>query len=298
MRYSSVHRLRVACLTVGLAAFPIHAAAAQRGRAPTAPSPSTVAALLDSGSVAQLKWRHIGPEGNRVTSISGVAGDRKTYYAGAASGGLWKTSDAGVHWIPVFDDQTVSSVGALAVSQSDPNVVWAGTGEPFIRSNISVGWGVFRSTDAGKSFTKMGLENTGRISRVVIHPTNPDLVYVAALGHGYGPQPERGIFRTTDGGKTWEKVLFVNDSTGASELVMDPNNPRILYAGFWQVEVHTWGRTSGGAGSGIWKSGGIICFSTTSQVAPSRNWISENPPSTKTRWLTTSGWVTAYLSAT
>ncbi len=130
----------------------------------------------------------------------------------------------------------------------------SGTGEPFIRSHISVGWGVFRSTDAGKSFTKMGLEQTGRISRIVVHPTNPDIVYVASLGHAYGPQPERGIFRTMDGGKTWEKVLFVNDSTGASDLVMDPNNPRILFAGMWQLEIHTWGRTSGGAGSGIWMS--------------------------------------------
>ncbi|MEP7346266.1 MAG: sialidase, partial [Gemmatimonadaceae bacterium] len=253
MRHSSAQSLRVIGLTLALSAFSHQNAVAQRGRAAT-PGASTAPEILDSNSVKQWRWRHIGPEGNRVTSVSGVAGDRKTYYAGAASGGLWKTTDAGVHWKPVFDDQPVSSVGALAVSESDHNVVWAGTGEPFIRSNISVGWGVFRSTDAGKSFTKMGLDNTGRIARVVIHPTNPDVVFVAALGHGYGPQPDRGIFRTSDGGKTWEKVLFVNDSTGASELVMDPNNPRILYAGFWQVEIHTWGRTSGGAGSGIWKS--------------------------------------------
>lgn len=226
---------------------------AQRPRA----TPATVAApvgLLDSSTVAQLKWRHVGPEGNRVTSVTGVIGDRTTYYAGAASGGLWKTTDGGVHWDPIFDDQPVSSIGALAVAPSDPNVVWAGTGEPFIRSHISVGWGVFKSTDAGRHWTKMGLDNTGRVSRVVVHPTNPDIVYVAALGHLYGPQPEKGIYRTTDGGKTWDKVLFVNDSTGASELIMDPNNPRILYAGFWQVEVHTWSRVSGGAGSGIWKS--------------------------------------------
>ncbi|MGE5760264.1 MAG: VPS10 domain-containing protein, partial [Gemmatimonadota bacterium] len=209
---------------------------------------------------------------NRVTSVAGVPGDPGTYYAGAASGGLWKTVDGGVHWEPMFDDQPVSSIGALAVAPSDPNVVWAGTGEPFIRSNISIGWGVYKSTDAGKHWTKMGLDSTGRISRIVVHPTNPDIVYVAALGHLYGPQQERGIYRTTDGGKTWERVLFVNDSTGASDLVMDPNNPRILFAGFWQVEVHTWMRSSGGAGSGIWTSrdGGTTWTRVTGHGLPTR----------------------------
>ncbi|MDB4906176.1 MAG: repeat-containing glycosyl hydrolase [Gemmatimonadetes bacterium] len=202
----------------------------------------------------QLKYRYIGPEGNRVTSVAGVGGDVMTYYAGAASGGLWKTTDGGVHWAPMFDKEVVSSIGSVTVAPSDPNVVWVGTGEPFIRSHVSIGWGMYKSTDAGRSWTRSGLDNTGRISRIVVHPTNPDIVYVAALGTAYGPQPDRGIFRTTDGGKSWEKVLFVNDSTGAADIIMDPNNPRILYAGMWQVEVHTWGRTSGGAGSGIWKS--------------------------------------------
>ena len=215
---------------------------------------ASAAAPMDSIALNNLKWRHVGPEGNRVTSVTGVIGDRTTYYAGAASGGLWKTSDGGVTWAPIFDGEAVSSIGALTVAPSDPNVVWVGTGEPFIRSNISVGWGVFRSTDAGRNWSKMGLENTGRIARIVVHPTNPDIVYVASLGHAYGPQQERGIYRSTDGGKTWERVLFVNDSTGASELIMDPNNPRILFAGMWQVQVNTWGRVSGGAGSGIWTS--------------------------------------------
>ncbi len=224
-------------------------AAAQASRTTGSP-----AATIDSAALNNLKWRHVGPEGNRVTSVAGVAGDRTTYYAGAASGGLWKTSDGGVTWNAIFEDQPVSSIGALAVAPSDPNVVWAGTGEPFIRSNISVGWGVFRSTDAGKNWTKMGLDNTGRIARIVVHPTNPDIVYVASLGHAYGPQQERGIYRSLDGGKNWERVLFVNDSTGASELIMDPSNPRILFAGMWQVQINTWGRVSGGAGSGIWMS--------------------------------------------
>jgi photosystem II stability/assembly factor-like uncharacterized protein len=205
--------------------------------------------LYSLAPARRRSWRHIGPEGNRVTSTAGVVGDPSTYYAGAASGGIWKTTDDGITWKPIFDGQPVSSIGSLAVAPSDPNVVWAGTGEPFIRSHISVGWGVFRSTDAGRNWSKMGLDATGRISRIVVHPTNPDIVYVASLGHAYGPQPERGIFRTMDGGKTWEKVLFVNDSTGASDLIMDPNNPRILFAAMWQVEIRTWGRTSGGRGA-------------------------------------------------
>jgi photosystem II stability/assembly factor-like uncharacterized protein len=171
---------------------------------------------IDTTVYSKLRFRYIGPEGNRVSAVSGVVGDPNTYYAGAASGGIFKSTDGGVHWMPIFDGQPVSSIGALAVAPNDPNVVWAGTGEPFIRSNISVGWGMFKSTDAGKTWARAGLENTGRISRIVIHPTNPDLVYVASLGHSYGPQPERGIYRTSDGGKTWERVLFVNDSTGAS----------------------------------------------------------------------------------
>ncbi len=215
---------------------------------------ATTSAAMDSAALRNLKWRHVGPEGNRVTSVTGVTGDRTTYYAGAASGGLWKTSDGGTTWKPVFEEQPVSSVGSLAVAPSDPNVVWAGTGEPFIRSNISIGWGVFRSTDAGKSWTRMGLENTGRISRIIVHPTNPDVVFVASLGHAYGPQQERGIYRTLDGGKTWDRVLFVDENTGASDLIMDPNNPRILFAGMWQIQINTWGRVSGGAGSGIWTS--------------------------------------------
>ena len=206
-----------------------------------------------------LRFRHIGPEGNRVSSVAGVPGDPMVYYAGAASGGIFKSTDGGIRWSPIFDSVPVSSVGALAVAPSDPNVVWAGTGEPFIRSTISVGWGVYRSTDAGKTWDKMGLDLTGRIGRISIDPRNPDVVLVAAVGHAYGPQPERGVYRTTDGGRTWTRTLFVNDSTGAIDVLIDPANPRIVYAATWQVEIHTWGRKSGGAGSGIWKStdGGV-----------------------------------------
>lgn len=266
-------RIVPALLSLSLASF-ASVSAQRRPQQPTArPAASPAEQLaIDTVAYSRLRWRYIGPEGNRITSVTGVAGDPNVYYAGAASGGIFKTTDGGIFWQPVFDDQPVSSVGALAVAPSDANVVWAGTGEPFIRSHISVGWGVYRSTDAGKTWTKMGLENTGRIARVVVDPRDPDRVFVAALGHAYGPQPDRGVYRTLDGGSTWTRVLFVNDSTGACDVVMDPNNPRVLYAATWQIEIHTWGRTSGGAGSGIWKStdGGTTWKRLTGNGLPTR----------------------------
>ena len=204
--------------------------------------------------LSPLGFRHIGVVGNRIASVASVAGNPLVYYAGAASGGLWKTEDGGIRWRPLFDDLDVHSVGALAVSLSDAQIVWAGTGEPHIRSNVTVGDGVYRSTDGGNNWQHMGLDATGRISRLVIHPTNPDIVYAASLGHAHAPQPERGIYRTLDGGDTWQHVLFVDEDTGASSLIMDPNNPRILFAGMWTVQVNAWGRESGGPGSGIFMS--------------------------------------------
>jgi photosystem II stability/assembly factor-like uncharacterized protein len=203
---------------------------------------------------SQLQFRYIGPVGNRATAVAGVPGSPYIYYVGAASGGIFKSTDGGLHWDPIFDSQPVSSIGSLAVAASDPNIVWAGTGESFIRSHISVGNGIYKSTDAGKTWTLMGLEKTGRISNVLIDQHNPDTVVACALGHAYGPQPERGVFRTTDGGKNWEKVLFVDENTGCSDMAMDPNNSHILFAGMWQLEIHTWSRTSGGPGSGLFKS--------------------------------------------
>ncbi len=180
------------CTLAGLCTVATGATAQRRPQpAPPAPRPGP-----DTTAWAQLRFRHIGPVGNRITSVHGVPDDPNTYYVGAASGGIWKSTDAGVHWQPIFDGQPVSSIGALAVAPSDPNIVWAGTGEAHIRSHISLGAGVYKSTDAGRTWALMGLEQTGRISRVVIHPTNPDIVYVAALGHAYGPQQERGVYRT------------------------------------------------------------------------------------------------------
>ncbi len=200
---------------------------------------------------SQLKYRYIGPVGNRVISVIGIPGNPHIYYIGAASGGIFKTTDGGANWAPVFDSQQVSSIGSLAVAPSDVNVVWAGTGETFIRSNISQGNGIYKSTDGGKTWKCAGLENTGRIGRILIHPGNPDIVFAASMGHCYGPQQERGVYRTTDGGKTWERVLFVDENTGCSDIAMDPNNPRILFAGMWPMFIRTWGKWSGGPGGSL-----------------------------------------------
>jgi photosystem II stability/assembly factor-like uncharacterized protein len=265
---------RVAVIAIlGLSALALPAPAHAQGRRPRQAAAPAAAQQPDvSATYAQLKYRYIGPVGNRVSAVAGVAGDPSVYYAGAASGGIWKTTDGGVHWQPIFDDQPVQSIGALAVAPSDPNVVWAGSGEAFIRSHISIGNGIYKSTDAGKTWQHMGLDNTGRIARVVVHPSNPDVVYVAAMGHSYGPQQERGVYRTTDGGKSWERVLFVDDNTGASDVAMDPTNPRILFAGTWQLVIHTWGRESGGPGSGIYlsKDGGTTWKKLTGNGLPTK----------------------------
>lgn len=224
----------------------------------------------DRGAFSQMQFRYIGPVGNRAIAVASVPGDPDIYYVGAASGGIFKSTDGGVHWEPIFDSQDVSSVGAIAIAASDPNIVWAGTGEPYIRSHISIGDGIYKSTDAGKTWTHMGLENTGRIANVIIDPRNPDIVLACSLGTSYGPQPERGVYRTTDGGKTWDKTLFVDENTGCSDLAMDPNNSHILFAGMWQLEIHTWGRSSGGPGSGLYKStdGGVTWRHLTGHGLP------------------------------
>ena len=209
--------------------------------------------LLDA-----FAFRHIGPIGNRVSAVAGVPGDPRTWYAGAASGGLWRSTDGGVGWEPIFDRQEAASIGSIAVAPSDPNVVWVGTGESFIRSNISIGDGVYRSTDRGDSFEHLGLDRTGRIGRIIVHPEDPETALVAALGHAYGPQERdeaaRGVFRTTDGGATWDHVLFVDADTGVVDLAFAPDNPRFVYAAAWQIEIRTSGRTSGGPGSGLYRS--------------------------------------------
>jgi photosystem II stability/assembly factor-like uncharacterized protein len=215
----------------------------------------TAPAQTDPAVFDKLEFRFIGPEGNRAIAIAGVPGDPMINYIGAASGGLWKTTDGGIGWDPVFDDQEASSIGAVAIAPSDPDIVWVGTGETFvIRPAHAMGDGIYKSADAGRTWKKMGLEKTGRIGRILIHPSNPDIVYAAALGHTYGPQQERGVFKTTDGGETWERIFFVDENTGAAELAMDPLNPDRLLVGMWSVHINTWGLRSGGPGGGVYRT--------------------------------------------
>jgi photosystem II stability/assembly factor-like uncharacterized protein len=213
------------------------------------------AQTVDADYASSLRYRFIGPDGNRAIAVAGIPGNPMVSYIGAASGGLWKTTDAGDTWEPIMDDQPVSSIGSIAIAESDPNVVWVGTGETFvIRPAHSLGDGVYRSTDAGETWTNVGLPRSGRIGRMIVDPRDPDLAFACALGHTHGPQEERGVFRTTDGGESWERVLFVDENTGCSDMSMDPTNPRILYASTWQVYINTWGLNSGGPGSGFYKS--------------------------------------------
>jgi photosystem II stability/assembly factor-like uncharacterized protein len=201
-----------------------------------------------------LKYRLIGPAvGGRVCRVSGVAGDPLTYYAATASGGVWKSSDGGQGWKPIFDKQPDSSAGSIAVAPSDPNVIYVGTGEANIRGNVVTGHGIYKSTDAGKTWTKVW-DHEGQIGTIIVHPRNANIALAAVLGHAFGPNPERGVYRTTDGGKTWQRVLYRDDDSGASDVCFDPSNPRILFAGLWQARRRPWELTSGGPGSGLYMS--------------------------------------------
>ncbi len=203
-----------------------------------------------------LKWRCIGPfRGGRVVAVAGDPRDPNTFYFGAVAGGVWKTTDAGTYWRPVSDQFfATSSVGALAVAPSDANVVYAGMGETTIRIDVSHGDGVYRSTDAGRTWAHAGLRETRHIGKVRVHPENPDVVWVAALGHAFGPNPERGVFKCDDGGATWRKTLYVSDKAGAVDLSVDETNPRILYAAIWEAHRSFWQISSGGEDSGLWRS--------------------------------------------
>src|SRR5438094_3003481 len=202
-----------------------------------------------------MKYREIGPfRGGRVLAVAGVPGDPTTYYFGAVAGGVWKSTNGGVNWMPLFDQQPVASIGSIAVAPSDPNVIYVGTGEACIRGNISFGDGVYKSIDGGKSWKNMGLKDTRQIGKVIVDPHNPDLVFVAALGHAYGPNAERGIFRSTDGGKTWSKVLYKNEKTGGIDITFDGTNPHVLFAALWEAYRTPWSLVSGGPGSGLYKS--------------------------------------------
>ena len=205
---------------------------------------------------AHLKFRNLGPAiaGGRVAAVAGIPGNPQVYYVGAAGGGVFETTDGGLNWKPIFNHASTSSIGAIAIAPSNPNLVWVGTGEANIRNDVIPGAGVYLSTDAGKTWRSMGLKSVGQIGRIVIDPHDPNHVAVAALGQEWGPNPERGVFVTTDGGKSWRKSLYVDDHTGAIDVAMQPGNGQVLFAATWQAERRPWTLHDGGPGSGIWRS--------------------------------------------
>lgn len=215
------------------------------------------AATVDPSQFAQLKWRSIGPyRGGRVLAVSGVPGRPNQFWFGAVNGGVWKTDDSGRTWKPMFDDQTVASIGDLAVAPSAPDTIYVGTGEADMRSDIAQGQGLYKSTDGGQNWSFIGLKDSQQIGRILVDPRNPDVVLVAALGHPYGPNEMRGVFRTTDGGKTWSKTLFKDPDTGAIDLAFEPGDPEVVYAALWQTRRPPWNvyPPSNGPGGGLWKS--------------------------------------------
>jgi photosystem II stability/assembly factor-like uncharacterized protein len=210
---------------------------------------------IDSDTFGGLEARSIGPAamGGRIAALDAVEGDRLTIWVGAAGGGVWKSTDGGLQFKPMFDKHT-QSIGAIKVDPKDPKVVWVGTGESWVRNSASIGDGVYKTVDGGDNWERVGLEKTERIARIAIDPKDPATVFVCATGAAYAPAADRGVFRTRDGGKTWEKVLFVDNDTGCADLSIDPQDPRVLYAGMWQFRRSASFFTSGGPGSGLYKS--------------------------------------------
>jgi photosystem II stability/assembly factor-like uncharacterized protein len=243
VRRITLSALAATCVLALLAGFLLPRASARRRQS---------ASLFSA-----LRWRSIGPpRGGRVNAVSGVPGEPTTFYFGSVGGGVWKTINSGRTWTPVFDSQPVASIGAIGVAPSSPSTVYVGTGEADMRSQISYGNGVYKSADAGRTWTHLGLEGTRQIGRVIVDPKNPSVVFVAALGHAYGPNPERGVYRTRDGGRTWQKVLFRGDDVGAIDLQFDPTNSQTVYASLWNTRRPPWSiyPPSYGPGGGVFKS--------------------------------------------
>jgi photosystem II stability/assembly factor-like uncharacterized protein len=246
------------CLLIGILGQVTPQATAQEATA----TPTEEAATEDLSrtpverAMARLEWRSIGPAimGGRTADVEGVPGDPNIVYVATASGGLWKTGNGGVTWKPIFERQGTISIGDIALAPGNPEVIWVGTGESNVRNSVSFGDGVYKSTDGGKSWQHMGLKDSERISAIAIDPQNPNNVYVGALGHAFGPNEERGVFMTTDGGKTWSKTLYIDNQHGVSDLEIDPNNPNILYAGMWSFERKPWTHRSGSEKGGVFKS--------------------------------------------
>ncbi|MGC1523768.1 MAG: hypothetical protein WA803_19660 [Steroidobacteraceae bacterium] len=253
--------VKVLLPTFALACFAAPLSAADRG----------ASATPEESAYSALKWRNIGPfRGGRAVAVAGVPGSPNVFYFGAAAGGVWKTIDAGATWKPIFDSVKVSSIGALAVARSNPSIIYVGTGEGNLRGDVTWGGGVFKSIDAGATWTDVGLKDTRQIGALIVDPADPDIVLVAAIGHAFGPNSERGVFRTSDGGKTWSRVLYKNDLTGAIDLAADPRNPKVIYAALWQVRRQPWTFQSGGPGSGLYRSsdGGVTWSQLTGHGLP------------------------------
>src|ERR1700719_521278 len=225
------------------------------------PSPTAAAKPVPPGAIDEklfsgMQWRQVGPfRGGRALAIVGVPGEPDTWYFGGVAGGVWKTTDAGQNWTPLFNKENISSIGAIAVAPSDHNVIYVGTGEAAIRGNTTYGTGVYKSIDAGKTWKNVGLKDTHQIGALIVDPRNENVALVAALGHAFGPNRERGIFRTSDGGKTWTNVLFKDENTGGIDIVFDPHNPNIVVASLWQARRSPWFFSSSRAGSGLYRAG-------------------------------------------
>ncbi|MBP9925615.1 MAG: glycosyl hydrolase [Cyclobacteriaceae bacterium] len=218
-------------------------------------TPPASGVTFDQSLYSGIRWRELGPfRGGRSGTVTGVVGEPNLYYFGAVGGGVWRTTDGGQTWGNITDNYFGGSIGAVAVAESDPNVIYVGEGEQTVRNNVSSGWGVWKSTDAGTSWKHIGLSDSKHISRIRIHPKNPDVVYIAAMGNLWKPNEMRGVFRSMDGGQTWKKILYINDTAGAGDLIFDPNNPRIMYAATWNMKRNGYRMDSGGPDSKLWKS--------------------------------------------
>src|SRR5271166_6494704 len=218
---------------------------------------SASAQQVDAKLFEQMRWRSIGPSrGRRVLGVTGVRGEPEVYYFGAVGGGVWKTNDAGRTWKPIFDSQPVASIGAIAVAPSNRQVIYVGSGEADMRSSISGGNGMYKSTDGGKTWTHIGLNDSRHIGRILVDPNDENRVFVAALGHAYGPNAERGVYRSNDAGRNWQRVLFRDEKTGAIDLAFEPGNPQSIYAALWQTRRPPWSvyPPSNGPGSGLYRS--------------------------------------------
>src|SRR5215469_4580132 len=262
--------LRRGVVLAMVTAATLHVAGSSAAPAAAA-SAAPAAAAVNPSLFGALRWRGIGPyRGGRALAVAGVPGDGSTFYFGGVAGGVWKTTDGGNTWLPLTDGTPISSVGAIAVAASDHDIIYVGTGEAAPRGDMTYGDGVYKSVDGGKTWTHVGLEDTRQIGALIVDPHDPDIVLVAALGHAFGPNTERGVFRTVDGGKSWKKVLYKNEDTGAIDVTFDPNDARIVYAALWQARRQPWNFSSGGAGSGLYRSsdGGVTWKQLTGNGLP------------------------------